>query len=624
MRLPHTRLQLAALTLVFPALVAAQGAAPRMAPVRYDVSFPNAVHHEASIRVEFGGVPAGTLVLRMSRSSPGRYALHEFAKNVYDVRAVDGNDKPLRITRPDPHQWNVATSGGTVRVRYILFGDHADGTYTGISEANAHLNMPATLMWARGFEARPVSITFHPLPGWRVATQLARTSDSLTFTAPHLQYLMDSPTLLGPLTVRTWSVTSNGRTAQFRLALDHLGTAAEADSLASGARRIVHEAEGVWGELPAFDYGEYTFIAAYLPWVFGDGMEHRNSTSLTSSSSLAVSLLDELDAASHEFFHAWNVERLRPKSLEPFDFTEANPSQELWLAEGFTSYYGPLIMERAGLAPASQFIRELGENADHVINAPGRRWFSAAEMSERAPFVDAATSIDSPNWSNTFLSYYTWGAAIGLGLDLALRARNDTLSLDTFMRAMWSEYGRQQKDFNPARPYRVDDARRVLGRVAGDTTWANDFFARFITGHDVPDFAALAAPAGVVVRRARAGRAWAGDAPMRAEGGRVAVIAPTQQGTPLYDAGVDTGDRIAQLDGMPVTRPAQMDSIVGAHKPGDRMPLVFFTRAGARQVVLTLAENPHIEFVPGEDAGQPPTPVQLAFRRRWLSSTRKD
>lgn len=609
-----------AAVLVVPNLLAAQ----QREPVRYDVAFPNAVHHEAAITAEFRGVAAGTLMLRMSRSSPGRYALHEFAKNVYGVAAEDGAGKPLPISRPNPHQWNVATRGGTVRVRYILFGDRVDGTYAGISPWHAHLNMPAVFLWARGFETSPIRVTFHPLPGWRIATQLAPTADSLTFTAPHLQYFMDSPTMLGPLVFRSWTVASGAQSVQFRLALDHQGTEAQVDTFAAGAQRIVREAAGVWGELPAYDFGQYTFLAAYLPWASGDGMEHRNSTSLTSSASLATRTAGLLGTVSHEFFHSWNVERLRPKSLEPFDFSEANPSPELWLAEGFTSYYGELIQARAGLVPAAAFIRSLGATADAVVNAPGRRWFSAAEMSLQAPFVDAAVSVDPQNKANTFISYYTWGEAIALGLDLALRARHDTLSLDTFMRAMWREFGRAQANATPLKPYRLDDARRVLGQVAGDPAWANAFFAKYITGREVPDYAALARNAGVLVRRIKPGAAWLGGGSFTADGARLAVASPVLQGTPLYAAGVELGDHLAQLDGVPLARPEQVDSIVAAHRPGDRVPLVFFSRDGAHETVLTLAENPHVLFVPAEDAGQALNAAQVEFRRRWLSSTRPE
>ena len=140
--------------LLVPAALLAQ------APVTYEVDFPNAIHHEAEIAVTFPDVPQGPLELRMSRSSPGRYALHEFAKNVYSVEAFDGAGRPLEVTRPNPYQWNVAGHDGTVRMEYTLFGDRVDGTYAAIDNTHAHLNMPATFMWARGLEDRPISVTF--------------------------------------------------------------------------------------------------------------------------------------------------------------------------------------------------------------------------------------------------------------------------------------------------------------------------------------------------------------------------------------------------------------------------------------------------------------------------------
>src|SRR5207302_1374025 len=128
--------------------------AQAQAPVVYRVSFPNAVHHEAEIEASFTGVPAGPLELRMSRSSPGRYALTEFSKNVYSVSAVDGHGKPLALTQPDPYGWTVRGHDGTVVVHYTLFGDRGDGTFAGIDLTHARLNMPATFLWARGLVAR--------------------------------------------------------------------------------------------------------------------------------------------------------------------------------------------------------------------------------------------------------------------------------------------------------------------------------------------------------------------------------------------------------------------------------------------------------------------------------------
>ena len=150
---------------VFIALLLYCSLAFAQKPVEYKASFDNAVHHEAEISVTFRDIPTPTLEARMSRTSPGRYALHEFAKNVYNVRAVDSKGKSLTVTRPNPHQWNVTGHDGTATITYTLFGDYADGTYTGIDSTHAHMNMPATFMWAVGTELRPIRITFRPPPG---------------------------------------------------------------------------------------------------------------------------------------------------------------------------------------------------------------------------------------------------------------------------------------------------------------------------------------------------------------------------------------------------------------------------------------------------------------------------
>ena len=150
-------------------------------PISYDVAFPSAAHHEAQIEVTIKNVSADPLELRMSRSSPGRYALHEFAKNVYRVAATDGAGRALTITRPDPHQWNVSGHDGTVIVTYTLFADLLDGTYSAIDLTHAHLNIPATFMWARGHQDMPISVTFHPpVEGWKVATHPTSISYRMT------------------------------------------------------------------------------------------------------------------------------------------------------------------------------------------------------------------------------------------------------------------------------------------------------------------------------------------------------------------------------------------------------------------------------------------------------------
>jgi predicted metalloprotease with PDZ domain len=199
-----------ALSILVSVLCVSQAAA--QSQVRYSISFANRAHHEAEITVSFTNLDDRPLQLRMSRSSPGRYALHEFAKNVYNFRASGLDGRAVTVSRPNNHQWDVAGHGGAVSITYTLYGDHADGTYTGIDRTHGHLNMPATFMWARGTEARPIEL-FVQVPqgsGWRVATQLAATDDPFRFEAPDLEYFLDSPTEVSDFWGRSWQL--DGRT----------------------------------------------------------------------------------------------------------------------------------------------------------------------------------------------------------------------------------------------------------------------------------------------------------------------------------------------------------------------------------------------------------------------------
>ena len=247
------------------------------------------------VEARFTNVPPGPLQLRMARSSPGRYALHEFAKNVFDVPIVNGKGQRLVATRPDPHQWDVASHDGTVVITYKVFGDRTDGTYLGIDDVHAHINIPAALMFARGWFDRPARVRFVQPPGkrWKVATQLFPTGDPLVFTAPNVHYLMDSTTDFSNFTLREFVVDDgrkrSGPPPTIRIALTHDGTDAEADAFARDVERIVRETIPIFGELPDFETNTYTFLSTYLPWADGDGMEHRNSTSLTSPGALRES-----------------------------------------------------------------------------------------------------------------------------------------------------------------------------------------------------------------------------------------------------------------------------------------------------------------------------------------------
>ena len=572
------------------------------------------------VEATFPDLTAGTLELRMSRASPGRYSLHDFAKNVYDVHAFAGDGRELPITRPDPYGWNVSDHGGSVKVTYKIFGDVVDGTYLAIDTTHAHINMPAAVMWARGHDDRPATLTFAPPAGtrWQIATQLYPGATAFEVTAPNLQYLMDSPVELGPVSIRQFTV--GPRT--FRVAVHHLGSDGDLAEYVKDIEKIVRQEGAVFGEYPDYEPGHYTFLADYLPYSTGDGMEHRNSTVMTEAASIATGRRGLLDTVAHEFFHGWNVERIRPRSIEPFDFERANMSGELWLAEGFTQYYGKLIVQRAGLADLQDLSRALTEFVETAAVAPGRAVRSAEEMSRMAPFVDGGTTVDRTNWPNSVTSYYPLGGAIALALDLTLRGRSGSeITLDDFMRAMWRVHGKPggAREGYVDRPYTAADAEARLADVSGDPAFARDFFRRYIQGREVADYPALLGRAGFVVRPRNRGRAWWGDLRIEPRNGRMSITALVPSNSPAYAAGLEQDDEIRQLDGVPLTSFSDLSNVLARHKPGDRLSVAYVDRTGLEKTAtVVVAADPHLEVVPNESAGIALSPAQRLFRERWL------
>ena len=495
------------------ALAAARGplaAGDPTGAIEYRLSVPAPDQHWLGVELTLTDLPAVPLELHMSRSSPGRYALHNFISAVSHLDVLDAAGRPLAVTGPDAAGWTVPAHPSTVRVRYRVRGDRVDGTYLGVDATHAHINMPAAILWAKGQDRRPIRVTFEPPAGsgWRVATQLLPTASPLAFTAPNLQYLMDSPSELSTFTTRSFVIRDATRSATFRLALHHAGTAADADAYAGTLERLAGEATAVFGALPAFESPEYTFITDYLPTALGDGMEHRNSTVLTSGSSLASAPQPLAEKAAHEVFHAWNIERIRPQTLEPFDFDRANVSGELWLGEGVTNYYGRLLGARAGITPVEEVMAALGDSIDQVAHGAGRQRRSVVEMSRLAAVVDGASPEAKAGIEGGFLSYYTWGEVIGLALDLSLRERSQhAVSLDTLMQALWQRFGAPQGEPGyVVRGYGNDDVETTLAEVSGDEAFARNFMERYVRGRDVPDFASLVAPAGFVLQDRGAAR----------------------------------------------------------------------------------------------------------------------
>ncbi len=571
----------------------------------YRISFENAVHHEAKITALFSNLDNRPLEIRMSRTSPGRYAIHNFAKNVYAVKAFDGEGNELQITRPNPQQWDVHGHNGMVRFEYTLFANRGDGTYSQVDEAHAHLNIPATFVFPRDYQHRPVYVTFDIREdlNWQVATQLNRVGTN-TYYAPDTYYFMDSPTLLADYHLREEMVDGQ----LIRMALHTPASDREVNDYFEKVMGIVRAQKEIYGELPEFDYGEYTFLLNFMPNASRDGMEHRNSTIVSGSKALEDPLGDyRISTVSHEFFHAWNVERIRPASLEPFDFEEANMSGELWFAEGFTSYYTGLTLARAGIRTHEEYVEGLDGALNYVINAPGRQFFNPIEMSYRAPFVDAATSIDPTNNANIFVSYYSYGSVLGLALDLMLRTQFRDLNLDDFMRLVWEKYGKTEI------PYSIRDLETLLGEYAG-YDFTSEFFAQYIYESNMPSYRALFEQVGVNFEPENPGQATLGGS-ISERDGVWKLTTNARIGSPLYDAGIEAQDEIISIGGVRLSGVESVDEILDRRRPGQTVEVIFNRLGEQKRVRVTLAESDRIKT----ELDRRPNRQQRALREAWLN-----
>ncbi len=530
---------------------------------------------------------------------------------------------PLRASRPDPRSWLIAEHEATVQLSYDVFGDRIDGTWFGVSASQAHINMPAVLIWADGFEARPVRVHLSSPAGvtWKAATQLYPAGTPLTYLAPNFQYLMDSPVEFGNFATRSFQIpTGDKKSLQtIRVSAHFTGADHDLDEYLTGLKKIVSEEQAIFGELPYFEPGYYTFLLDYAPGNNGDGMEHRNSAVITSHNPLGPK---RLGTAAHEFFHAWNVKRIRPAALEPFNYGDTTSTGELWFAEGFTNYYERLVMLRTGGFNFEEGLSQMAGEIGYVQGSPATAFRSAVDMSRLAPFVDGVTSPVPTDLGNTFVSYYSFGDVIAIGLDLSLRDRsNSKVTLDDFMREMWVRYGRPGGSAPGlvGRPYTLADFESTLGSVSGSEAFAREFIRDYICGTKRLDLAPLFLRAGVLLKADRT-QPTLGGLNLESDGGNVRVSGPTLVGSPAYMAGLSMDDRLISIAGNAIAKPEDVNKALNAAKPGDEVELVYERKGERLRSHATLAASLALTLMPVEATGGSITEEQRIFRQSWLSA----
>ena len=492
-------------------LATAQGAKQGAYEITYRLSALEPASHLFEVSVDvWTPAPVEAVEFQMPRWSPGRYAVYDFAKNVQEVRGATGcpprtkcERRALPVTRADAHTWRVETDGGRgALLSYKVFADDLSGTFSQFDARHANVNGGSVFMYVVGRKQDPVTLYLEAPAGWRVIHARADAHGAehvLRFE--NYDLLIDTPVEMGA----DWTADEfdvGGKT--YRVVVHSSGDeAGRRPALVRDLERIVRAAVAVWGA-PEFD--RYTFIFHFAPAVRrGDGMEHLDSTQIILTRALGDrgALEEALDIAAHEFFHAWNVKRLRPAELGPWDFTRPVATRSLWIAEGITNYYGHLLQRRANVWDDRQLYRALAAEIGFVENAPGSRLMSAEEASLVAPFIDRAAHYQRTNLAETAVSYYDKGDVLGLTLDLLIRGRTrGARSLDDVMRRMYEEFYVKSPPatyYLRGRGYAGADFERAVSEVSGSNF--DDFFARHVRGTDPPPYDEALAHVGLRLTR---------------------------------------------------------------------------------------------------------------------------
>ena len=592
---------------------------------RLGMSHPSSHLFEVTIEI---GLPADTktnsLDFQMPKWSPGRYAVFDFAKNVQEVQAAAGIcppnsrcDMAMRpVTRVDDQTWRVPfMNSSSLTITYKVFANDLSGTFSQLDARHANFNGGCVFMYVVNHKQDPVSLSINAPKSWHIVNGRTESKDKTEFQFPNWDIMIDTPTEIAP----DWTEDDfkvDGKT--YHVVVHSLGNeGSKRPDLVRGIEKIVRAETAMWGP-PEFD--SYTFLVHFAnDGHSSDGMEHLTSTQVIMPGALGeTGMLEEtLDGIAHEFFHVWNVKRLRPIELGPWDFTRPANTRGLWIAEGITNYYGHLMQRRAGLWDDAKLLSTLAGQITEVENAPGSRLMSAEESSLSAPFIDDAVHAQHTNLENTSISYYPKGEVLGIVLDLLIRGKtNGKASLDDVMRRMYEEFYLKSPNstyYLRGRGYKNEDFERVTSEVAG--TDMSDFFKLYVRGVESPPYETAFAQVGLrLVRDPRAPVAVGVSADENDQANfKIANVRPD---SPAAEAGMEVGDIVTLFGGIKLT-PANFLKTIARYKPGDRIQVTLQRGGRSMQTALTLTSAKVFDYRIEEmkDA----TPEAKALRAAWLN-----
>jgi predicted metalloprotease with PDZ domain len=610
--------------LVSSVVVSAQSQPFRSITYRLSMSKPESHLFEVSIEVvlpeNFNGQ---SVAFQMAKWSPGRYAVFDFAKNVQEVRAVAGicppsamcKMAPRSVKRIDDQTWSVATQGSnSLTFSYKVFGNDLSGTFSQLDERHANYNGGSIYMYVVDHKPDAVKLVINPPAGWKIINGRTERQGQTEWNFSNWDILIDTPTEIAP----DWTVDNfevEGK--RYHVMVHSFGPeGGKRPALVKDIEKVVRAQLAMWGP-PEFD--EYTFLLHFAADdESGDGMEHLTSTQIIQPGALGdPGMYDSvLGTVSHEFFHVWNVKRLRPFELGPWDFTRPVNTRGLFIAEGFTNYYGHLMLRRAGLWDDSKFLERQSQTVAGIENAPGTHLMSAEESSLSAPFIDGAPHKQKTNLQNTSISYYPKGELIAMVLDLWVRGRTGgKRSLDDVMRAMYEEFyvkSPSNSYYLRGRGYQPEDLQRVGSQVAGVDL--RDFFDRYVRSSETLPYLEALGYVGVRLNKKPMKDPFNAGLEVDFEK-RTAFIQTVRNDSPAENAGLQSGDEILEVGGKSLVKD-NWPATISRFKPGQPIPVTVKRDRRTLKVSLVLGEVERFEYKIEEIPGA--TAEQKKLRTAWL------
>ena len=600
--------------IIMPIATADDPPATPAEPIRYTLRFPDPRTHYLHVEATIPTAGKPDVELYMPVWTPGSYLVREYSRQVEDFTARSPSGSILSFEKTRKNRWKVTTGGADrVTISYRVYCRELTVRSNYMDSEFAILNGAPTFLTIAGDGPRPHEVTVEPPAGWlQVLSGLPPAADGTPhrFVAPDFDTLVDGPILVGNPVVYEFEVEGKPHF----LVNQGEGGVWDGPRSAKDVEAIVREQAKFWGGLP---YDRYYFFNLIVE--SGGGLEHKNSTVLMTSrwsTRTRSSYRDWLELVSHEFFHVWNVKRLRPVELGPFDYEIEVTTKSLWVAEGFTQYYGPLFLRRAGLEARDEYLTgdpkpkpdKSANDIGALQSTPGR----LVQPLELASF-DAWIKLYRPdeNARNTAISYYTKGAVVGFLLDAEIRrASAGKKSLDDLMRMAYER-------FSGAKGYTPAEFRAMASEVAGIDL--SDWFHKALETTEELDYQpaldwfGLRFKAKEPPKDGKPPKAWLGLI-TKSENGRL-VVNQVRRDTPGFEAGFNTGDEIVAIGDFRVG-PDQWGDRMEHYRPNESVEILIARRDRLMKLEATFGTEPQESW--SLEVRPDATADQKAHLKSWI------